>query len=410
MILLYNVKRRTLTLKLRSEQGDRTTSQPWKRLVFIFFVVFTMPVAHQNIVTSLESVVIQLQDSCRESRSENIQLRHEISRLRYENREREKYWRAFINPRKSPSILSNLPDSFSYSNPSSFVEQQNNTNNTSQLAALPDRPEKYPTYSWQIPALSNTAQSQSQSQSPSYIQSPSIAPPFSARFPQDDRKVALDLVLNSAPYVFPGTNSTRYQNVPESIPNSRSMSPTTSASSATYQLPFQADPASAQEHTDFHYRAQSLPQSCQDVTLHGGIADISLAGQHPDSVRYRFIRRSNSDLDNQDLPMLPQNDTSSHHHEDNPSRLRASRRNIAHPYRRSQSPGPTPLSSTVAVIKAQAFGALRRTRAKTKRATDSAARVAQDVLEARGIGVGPVPSNENPARLYQEEDDDVGKP
>jgi len=40
------------------------------------------------------------------------------------------------------------------------------------------------------------------------------------------------------------------------------------------------------------------------------------------------------------------------------------------------------------VIKAQAFGALRRTRTKTKKSTDGAAKVAQDVLEARGIGVG----------------------
>ena len=74
-------------------------------------------------------------------------------------------------------------------------------------------------------------------------------------------------------------------------------------------------------------------------------------------------------------------------HEDSTTRLRGNRRILmVHPYRRSQSPGPTPLSSTVTVIEAQAFRALRRIRAKTKRTTDSAARVAQDVLEARGIG------------------------
>ena len=40
------------------------------------------------------------------------------------------------------------------------------------------------------------------------------------------------------------------------------------------------------------------------------------------------------------------------------------------------------------MIKAQAFGALRRTRARPKKATEGAAKVALEVLEARGIGLG----------------------
>ena len=50
--------------------------------------------------------------------------------------------------------------------------------------------------------------------------------------------------------------------------------------------------------------------------------------------------------------------------------------------------GHPPISSTLAVIKAQAFGALRRTRARPKKATEGAAKVALEVLEARGIGLG----------------------
>lgn len=54
--------------------------------------------------------------------------------------------------------------------------------------------------------------------------------------------------------------------------------------------------------------------------------------------------------------------------------------------RRSSSPR---LSSTLAVIKAQAFGALRRTRNRPKKSTDGfASRAALEALEARGLGLG----------------------
>jgi len=372
-----------------------------------------------------------------------LELRQENSRLRYENREREKYWKAFVQARKSgprpvsspfpppptphlhPPVYSN---SLSYraSDPSvtHAIGSSSFVNHTSAIAfttrnddgsSVPqaDRSGKYATYPysildsprdprWQLPTalptsscLSSTGAVTPQSmKSPSLTASADLAPAYPG-LATNDRKVVLDAVLSGAPYVFPG--GTRYQNLPERIPHSRSMSPTTSASSATslplttsYQLPFQ-DPSTS-GHPGFGYRGQSLSR-CPEVTLHGDIP----AGQHLDSV----LTKTDSNADYQDhLPMGQQNDGVSQH-EDSPTRLRGNRNIITHPYRTSQSPGPTPLSSTVAVIKAQAFGALRRTRAKTKRTSDSALRVAQDVLEARGIGPGP-------AKMY--EGDFMGKP
>lgn len=46
------------------------------------------------------------------------------------------------------------------------------------------------------------------------------------------------------------------------------------------------------------------------------------------------------------------------------------------------------VSNTLAVIKAQAFGSLRRTRTRAKKTSDAASRVAVDLLSARGIGLG----------------------
>jgi hypothetical protein len=73
---------------------------------------------------------------------------------------------------------------------------------------------------------------------------------------------------------------------------------------------------------------------------------------------------------------------------------------------RSPSPGAPPLSGTLAVIKAQAFGALRRTRSRAKKGADSAAKVALEALEARGIGMG-VSTGSKRARVdYDAEDVD----
>ena len=63
------------------------------------------------------------------------------------------------------------------------------------------------------------------------------------------------------------------------------------------------------------------------------------------------------------------------------------------------------MSGTLAVIKAQAFGALRRTRARTKKGADGAAKVAIEALEARGIGMGVSTGSKRP-RLHDDDDDD----
>ncbi|KAF9526443.1 anaphase-promoting complex, cyclosome, subunit 4-domain-containing protein [Crepidotus variabilis] len=415
----------------------------------------------EETVTNLESVVLQLQDSCRESRTENMELRQELTRLRYESRERERYWKTAAHSRKNSQALdvdqatpSQMPSPYT-STPSSHSStllqhsEPFNSNGTYRAADPTDIPPfvagpdgfasyqgtvpftgqesghdtsgppehrggKFNGYSyplqgsprderWQVAAplasgLTGAEPIASHSQSP-YVESPALTAStvmagYPTRFPPDERKVALDNVLDNAPYIFP--NGERYQTVPDSASNSRSMSPNSTGSSTSLPLtssfPFAfQDPSVGQDRPEFDYRRQSL-QTCPEVTLHGGTADISFQPQS----NYRLVRRP---VDQP--PALQHGGPISQYEEDNYTpRNRAARRNIAHPYARSPSPGPAPISCTVAVIKAQSFGALRRTRTKPKKDTDGAAKVAINVLEARGLG-----TSAGAQGSHQDEDD-----
>lgn len=424
--------------------------------------------AHIHPVTTLESVVIQLQDSCRDSRKEATELRDENIRLRHEYNERERMWRAFAHARKtgqaadaddlppptlsspfmgdvqsnalSPSLMQHHPfptsgpyrgDSIvsqcafpSSSAGSSFSGASSTVPFTSPEiptdASIPHRAGRYGPYPYQmqgsrdqrwngLPANMSSGGSiaSPHSQSPGYVESPSLTSGDMSTYPTrfsggDEQKAALNSVLENAPYVFP--NGDRFhQPVGGSIPNSRSISPTTTSTpssstsmSLTSSFPYTfAESATTHEHPDFDYRRHSLPH-CPEVTLHGGTADISLTGQAPDTLRYRMgtSRRPDSGADQHNMSPS-ENDA----HQDqgssdgdqsyNGSRAESRRHTISN-HSGSPSPGPAPISCTVAVIKAQAFGALRRTRAKTKKTSEGAARVTKGVLEARGIGIdGP---------------------
>lgn len=403
-------------------------------------------------VTSLESVVLQLQDSCREARSETQELRQQNASLRHEYREREKFWRALWQSRKTgendelpplpqpilnghmgssqlhpygaesmayrshddPTMCSgqyNAGPSHSYSH-SPSMPYSGDVSGENSPHPLTQRGAKYGAYSYNVhgshrdhswpqnigqnatssgepgpPPSAHSSNSPSFSESPT-LTSPDLSGPFAARF-GEDQKVPVNN-LDSAPYVFPG---------------SRSISPsstTPSSSSASLTSPFQftfPDGTVPQDRADFDYRRNSNHRS--DVGLHGG-SEVSLSGPGSDAVRYRLgTRRADSGADRPILPILPPLSMSDHgSQQDRASsdgdsnsfahpRLRPRRDSVISPPSRSSSPSAVPqLSGTLAVIKAQAFGALRRTRARTKKPSDGANKLAMDVLEARGIEMG----------------------
>ncbi|TFK41138.1 anaphase-promoting complex, cyclosome, subunit 4-domain-containing protein [Crucibulum laeve] len=444
----------------------------------------------EETVTSLESVVLQLQESCREARNDAQSSRQEISRLRHEFREREKFWRGLWQARKTGQAVDSddipLPPSFSSAHPqtssisshigSSLIPQY--ASDTLGYRAVDDSPicqsspyssagpahayqnhspplpysvgesiadngsthvsnsrnAKYSPYPyppqpanrdnrWPPQAMAQTTPSTTDSSTTSNNPTPqpsgyldpsttisSSDMPYPSRFLGDEQKLAVN-ALDNAPYVFPS-----------SLPHSRSMSPTNSTpgSSSTSLTSFQftfPDNSLAQERPEFDYRRHSIPHAAE-MTLHGGTADISLAGSVNDAVRYRLgTRRVDASLDTTQASTvghLSGSDNGSQHDRgssdgdatiDSHSRSQARQSTVPSQSSRSPSPSNASVSCTVAVIKAHAFGALRRTRTRAKKSSDGPARVAMDVLEARGLGLG-VPTGSKRPRLHDDDFDD----
>lgn len=381
---------------------------------------------------------MQLQDSCREARTETQELRQENNRLRNEFREREKLWRALWQARKAgqnvdseelpplPSSVSNgfgplqinqyasgglayranEEASISYtSGPSQyptqppFVSYSGETDLTDDGSShsLGHRGQRYSPYPYSTQGLhretwppavapgtsSGDSAAAPNNRSPNFVGSPiqsSTDVPFVGRFSVEDQKNPLS-TLDTAPFVFP---------------TSRSLSPATSTPSSSNSIPtfpFTFPDVGGHDRTDLDYRRHSHPHGAE-VTLHGGTADISLVGPASDAIRYRLTRQLGSERPL--LPSLPvsRSDKGSHHEQGSSdgdatpySHARLHARRATQSPSRSPSPGTPAISGTLAVIKAQAFGALRRTRARTKKSSEGAAKVAMNVLEARGIGM-----------------------
>ncbi|KAJ7254093.1 hypothetical protein B0H12DRAFT_1233520 [Mycena haematopus] len=388
----------------------------------------------EETVTSLESVVLQLQDSCREARTEAQELRQQNASLRHDFHAREKFWRTLWQSRKTgendelpplpqPILNGNIGSSqlqaygaenitYRSHDDATMYSGQYNTGayNHSSIhyagdvssehspQSLTHRGAKYGPYSYNVshrdhswpqhigqtasssggesgpPPSANSSNSPNFGESPTLTSSSDLSVPFSSRF-GDEAKVGRSISPSST-------------------------TPSSSATSLTspFQFAF-PDGSVAHERADYDYRRSSNPRS--DVGIHAPGAEVSLSGPGSDAVRYRLgTRRADSSADRPILPILPplsmsdsgsQQDRGSSDGDCNsygPSRLRPRRDSVISPPSRSTSPSAVPpLSGTLAVIKAQAFGALRRTRARTKK-TSVPAKTALDVLEARGIDMG----------------------
>lgn len=139
----------------------------------------------------------------------------------------------------------------------------------------------------------------------------------------------------------------------------------------------------------------------RQFALQGGTAHIAETSRVGDNLRHKFTNRHNP----QSLPTAPslrdRGEGTAYHEDDtsdppaDPSAISRHRHNMTpdtQPSRagtRSPSPGPK-VSGTLAIIKAQAFGALRRTRGRTRTSSEGLAKAAVDALSTHGVGLGLV--------------------
>ncbi|KAI0961542.1 hypothetical protein AcW1_000599 [Taiwanofungus camphoratus] len=258
-------------------------------------------------------------------------------------------------------------------------------------------------------STSEVPDSGSSSHSPSYIESPSLTSSelsYASRFPVlDEQKVPL-ASLNTSSYMFP---SSRSLSPAVSTPTSTS---STSLAPATFPFTF-PEGSVVQDRPEFSYRRH---HPGPELMLHGGTADIPVAASGGDAVRYRLGSRMNA-ADRpiaQALSSYSRLENSSGGRDSDESEspsytysTRSRRSTVTSPrVSRSPSPRPPPICSTLAVIKAQAFGALRRTRSRSKKSSEGAAKAAVEALEARGIGLGiGVGTASKRPRLHNDDDD-----
>lgn len=233
--------------------------------------------------------------------------------------------------------------------------------------------------------------------SPTFVESPTLTASdlnYSSRYGVvDEQKVPLT-PLTSSSYMFPPSRSLS--------PAASTPSSTSSTSLAPASYPFTFPEGTALQDRPEFYRRPHQPE----LTLHGGTADISAIvrmsgrGGPASSASASTPGSGPAPTSPSDRPLVSapspyaRADNGSHEREsdgESSSYTYSSRsrtRNVsASRGSRSPSPGPSPICSTLAVIKAQAFGALRRTRGRSKKTTEGAAKAAVEALAARGIGV-----------------------
>ncbi|KIJ25754.1 hypothetical protein M422DRAFT_38503 [Sphaerobolus stellatus SS14] len=336
----------------------------------------------EETVTSLEAVVLSLQDTCRETRNDADDLRRENTRLtsmmdslKVAARDRERQWREFWQTKQQTlglddSVLSDMPPlggvlhSFIMGSRPAYVDETYRyQNGCSEQYPLPPARELEPRYTGQFTAspdgtwlagpFSNTRtpiadvhpSSSSSSDSPQTL-SPNVQ--YISRFPvpgsEDTRMTLVSVNMANGSY---DTNSL-VQDYSDGYNNTRQFS-------------------DAERYAPRPRRAYSGPTHRSGDIYGADISQTDNEGFNGDAGVHDHRSRRHT------VSHTPSHSPSS----SPPPHDRDSREN-----------SDPPMSNTLAMIKAQAFGSLRRSRAKPKKGAEAASKVAVDILNARGIGMG----------------------
>lgn len=368
-------------LRLASGTGESSTPLPSKSHVRCISRSVHTRLTLSRLVITLESSVLDFQQASRLLRAEVQDLQQENARLRLDIKTQDMAWRAFCLSGKLGSFRDNDGPIFPLSNStgapvgqSTFQYQEEQLNYRSTDSCLTvfggHQDPRWPLQP--IPATGADVTHQMSQVPPVSLEPPSLTSFSSQSFgAPEEQKDPFQSVHEGVLYLCFG-------NLCDTMGQST-------------------------DHRDFDYRPHLLPQG---VTLHGGTADVSsLSGFPSDAVLYRLNSGEPEPGTEQQrsTPLVGtstshlggsgENGSSSHHDlAGSDSKVlsvasRKRRRLDTETSSRSPSPSFPSLSNSVTVIKAQAFGALRRPRAN-KTNPESSAKVAMEALEAQGLRIG----------------------
>ncbi|KAH9944394.1 uncharacterized protein BXZ73DRAFT_73918 [Epithele typhae] len=388
----------------------------------------------EETVTNLEAVVLELQESVRKNQSALQEARQENSRLKSELQNKDKMLRMYEQTRKidcdpqdeypmpsyapartppltMPSMQPGATNGFSddpmrYPSASHTSSSMNGSYHnpsgqdySQRSPALGYRYEPYTPYPIDTSARDGgwvghsattvsdgSMDSSSATHSPTFVESPTLTASeiqYQSRYGvMEDQKVPIT-PLATSPYMFAPSRSL---SPAASTPSSAS---STSLAPNSYAFTFPEGSAIA-DRPEFYGRR---PQNPPELTLHGGTADVTAilrmsgrGGTAPTSERpvqapSPYTRGDNGSGERESDGESSSYTYSSHSRTRTRTTSSASAVSVA-ASRASRSPSPDLRRF------AQAFGALRRTRGRSKKTSEGAAKAAVEALAARGIGVG----------------------
>ncbi|KAI0724543.1 hypothetical protein C8T65DRAFT_5898 [Cerioporus squamosus] len=387
----------------------------------------------EETVTNLESVVLQLQESCRHTETQLQETRQENARLKTELEHKESLLRMYEHQKKvdrepqDDYPMSYGDDGMRYSSASHASGSMGGPSYSGQdypqrspaLGYVPmaasgsdtrsmdgqgrmARYDPYGPYPIDTSARDNNGwvghagtavsdpgsmDSSSATHSPTFVESPTLTASdisYPSRYGVvEDQKVPLTPLATSSYMFAPSRSLSPAASTPSSA-SSMSIAP------ASYAFTF-PEGTSLADRPEFHGRR---PTHAPELTLHGGTADVTTILNRMNSSRAAANPGSSADRPVQAPSPYSRADNGSHERESDgesssytySSRSRTRTSTVSRTSR-SPSPGPPPICGTLAVIKAQAFGALRRTRGRSKKSSEGAAKAAVEALAARGIDV-----------------------
>ncbi|KAG8734147.1 hypothetical protein FRC11_010892 [Ceratobasidium sp. 423] len=343
----------------------------------------------EETVTRLEFVVRQLQNNCREARDlaeeakqENVELRATINSLRQAERERERVWRALNNRGGPQATLSDTSSDTDGSLVHPSCQQQLG------MVQMGDTLMDYQGRSLAYPQHNELA----------VHQLPSPADTMNA-LPSYDAYGNQNMMMSSANYSLfndhhdgsaQWTNTSMGGNAYSSMDDGSGAAPMTcSPGSGQIIIPELSDENQMDRNTMVRFHNSPGTLTTFDPTV--------VHMRHPSTSASNSDHGASSEEVEVMDPQTPRRLTRSRSHlrrqsgsdpYPTPSTASSEARRERRRAREGSADAPT-FSDTLAVIKAQAFGTARKTRTRANRGvSEHAARVAMEVLEARGLSLG----------------------